>query len=153
MYITRSATCQRRSPQHRPVAQRLPRAAADWDSTPEWLADTDVLPEQFFAQQTHPRTERPETALMRAVLADALACFQHGLVNSKRRVQRVAQEAEAWFLNDDDHWLFSFVSICAVPGLEPASIRRELRRWSQGSLKPVRRGLPRLGIMQRRLVA
>jgi len=60
---------------------------------------------------------------MRAVLADALACFQHGLVNSKQRVQRVAQEAEAWFLNDDDHWPFSFVSICAVlagTGVYPA---------------------------------
>jgi hypothetical protein len=90
---------------------------------------------------------------MRAVLADALVCFQQGFMSRRRRVQRLAREAEAWFLSEDDHWLFSFVSICAVLGLEPAYIRRGLQRWSQGGPQPERRELPHLRVVQRRLAA
>jgi hypothetical protein len=67
---------------------------------------------------------------MHAVLEDALACFQKQFEAEGRRVQRMAREAEEWFLSDDAHWPFSFVSICAVLGLEPESIRQRLKRWS-----------------------
>jgi hypothetical protein len=66
---------------------------------------------------------------MRAVLENALACFQRQFVTEGHRVQREAREAEEWFLSDDSHWLFSFVSICEVLGLEPESVRQGLQRW------------------------
>jgi hypothetical protein len=65
---------------------------------------------------------------MRAVLEDALACVHRQDQTSRRWVQREAREAEAWLLSDDAQQIFSYVSVCAVLGLEPASIRQELRR-------------------------
>jgi hypothetical protein len=140
-------------PTRLPAYQRqLPRAA-DWDDVSESLSSAGVFPEQFFALQSRSCTEHPEVALMRAVLADALVCFQRGFARKGRRVQRLAQEAEAWFLKDDDRWPFSFVSICAVLGLEPSYIRRGLRRWSQGSSETMQRVPRRPEVVQRRLAA
>jgi hypothetical protein len=68
---------------------------------------------------------------MRAVLDDAIDCFQKQFVAGGVRAQRLAKEAEAWLFSDDDHWPFSFVNICAALGLDPAYIRRELTRWCQ----------------------
>ncbi|MGH7965892.1 MAG: hypothetical protein ACRERD_29420, partial [Candidatus Binatia bacterium] len=77
-------------------------------------------------------TERPEVALMRAVLADALDCFQKQFrPGGEREAQRLAREAEEWFFADDYNSLFSFVHISAVLGLDPEYIRRGLKRWRQ----------------------
>jgi hypothetical protein len=59
-------------------------------------------------------------------------------VDRRRRAQRLAREAEAWFLSDDDHWLFSFASICAALGLEPSYIRRKVKQWGQSRQLPAR---------------
>jgi hypothetical protein len=147
-----NTTCRRayqhRPSQRRPDTQRSPKIV-DWDNAPE-LFTACVLPEQFFARHTNSRTECPETGLMRAVLTDALVCFQKGF-SGGRRARRLAEEAEAWFLSDNDRWPFSFLSICAVLGLEPAYIRRGLQQWSQNN--PRRRELSRLGLGQRQLAA
>jgi hypothetical protein len=34
----------------------------------------------------------------------------------------MAWEVEEWFFSADSHWLFSFLSLCAVLGPEPASL-------------------------------
>jgi hypothetical protein len=68
---------------------------------------------------------------MRAVLEDAVACFQRQCETEQRWVQQEAQEAEEWLFSDDADELFSYVSVCAVLGVEPESIRQELMRWSQ----------------------
>jgi len=68
---------------------------------------------------------------MRAVLEDALTCFQRPCETERRWVQREAREAEEWFFSNDAHGLFSYVSVCAVLGLEPESIRQDLMRRSQ----------------------
>jgi hypothetical protein len=75
---------------------------------------------------------------MRAVLADAFVCVQHGFMNEERRAGRLAREAEAWFWSEDDSWPFSFVSICAALGLEPGYIRREVNHWGRRGQLPVR---------------
>ena len=90
---------------------------------------------------------------MRAVLKEALLCFQKGLVHPRRRVQRLAREAEKWFFSDDDSWPFSFVSICAVLGLEPAYLRQGLRSWEQGRPPTAATKRPRVVAGQRRLAA
>src|SRR4029450_12373845 len=95
----------------------------------ELLFDTNILPAQFFGPRMRLCTVCPEAALMHAVLEDALACFQKQFAAEGRRVQREAREAEAWFLSEDAHWPFSFVSVCAVLGLEPEAIRQQLQRW------------------------
>lgn len=45
-----------------------------------------------------------------------------------------AREAERWFFNDDSRWLFSFVSVCDVLGLEPEYIRTKLKHWTPSRL-------------------
>ncbi|MGH7964910.1 MAG: hypothetical protein ACRERD_24365, partial [Candidatus Binatia bacterium] len=79
-------------------------------------------------------------ALMRAVLTDAINCFQRRFVSNKQRDQRLATEAEEWLFADDHYQPFSFVHICAVLGLEPAYIRLGLKRWEQhGPTHPQRK--------------
>jgi hypothetical protein len=43
---------------------------------------------------------------------------------------RRAREAERWFFSDAPHWLFSFVSVCDVLGLEPNYIWIKLKYWT-----------------------
>lgn len=152
MDATRSSAARRRSPQHGLAAQQR-SDAADWDTGPELLSGADVLPEQFFSFPASCCLERPETALMRAVLANALACFQQGLMSGRQRVQRLAREAEAWVLSDDDRWPFSFVPICAALELEPAYIRREVKQWGQRSPLPTRGKLYRCVGVRRQMAA
>jgi hypothetical protein len=116
----------------RPAHRRpLPLFFFDLETASKSLPPVAVLPEQFYQSPTGVGTTRGETALMRAVLEDALACFQQQFITSERRAQRLAREAEEWFFSDDRHWLFSFVSICAVLGLEPGYLRRGLKQWHQ----------------------
>jgi hypothetical protein len=67
--------------------------------------------------------------LMRAVLADAIYCFHLG--RGRRQTRRLAQEAQAWFSSEDERWPFSFVNVCCALGLDPASVRRSLRRANE----------------------
>src|SRR5688572_8237722 len=89
-----------------------------------WFAAA-VLPEQCFSSpQVQP--ERPETALMRAVLEEALTCFQYQFYARRTGAQQLAREAEKWFFSDDTSWPFAFVNICSVLYLDPNYIRRGL---------------------------
>lgn len=117
----------------RPAASGLP-ATNHQDTVYELFSYMSVLPEQFYGPQTSIASGRPEAELMRAVLEDALLCFQKGLVRQGRRVQRLAREAEEWLFSDDSRWPFSFVSICAVLGLEPEYIRRGLKRRGSSNI-------------------
>jgi hypothetical protein len=88
-----------------------------------------VMPEQFFAPSFASQTEGPEASLMRAVLAEALSCFQNQYYLRHYEAQRLAKEAELWFFSEETNWPFTFVNICTVLHLEPAYIRRGLRSW------------------------
>src|SRR5262245_24368249 len=103
----------------------------DLEAASQILSSSVILPVQFYGPAAGLDTSRGEIALMRAVLEDAIGCFQKQTVTSGRRVQRLAKEAEEWFFTDDHHWPFSFVTICAVLGLAPEYIRRGLKRWRQ----------------------
>jgi hypothetical protein len=85
-----------------------------------------VPPEEFFDSRVKLAAVCPETALMYAVLEDALLCFQKQFETEQPFAQR-AREAEDWFFSDDSRWLFSFVSVCDALGLEPKYIRTKLK--------------------------
>jgi hypothetical protein len=93
------------------------------------LSPLAVLPSQFFRPALS--YEKGEVALMYAVLEDAVRCFAQQFVEHRVRTQRLAEEAEEWFLADDEHWPFSFVNICAALGLNPQYLRRGLEQWRQ----------------------
>ena len=76
-----------------------------------------------------------EAVLMRAVLEDALECFQGKFDIERPLAQRRARQAEEWFFNEDSSELFSFVSVCGVLGLAPECVRQRLMRWSRSRLR------------------
>jgi hypothetical protein len=64
-----------------------------------------------------------EQLLMAAVLIDARDCVEQGRKYPYGRHQRLAQEARAWFREEDTWWPFSFVNICAALGLDAEMVR------------------------------
>jgi hypothetical protein len=71
----------------------------------------------------------PETALMRAVLEDAILCYL-GRGRRRRIDPRIlAREAEFWILRDDWESPFSFNNVCSALGLCVSSSRREILAW------------------------
>lgn len=99
------------------------------DSQFTLLSVAAVMPEQFYDPSFTPQTERPEVSLMRAVMEEALKCFQYQFYPCSPRTQRLAREAELWFFSDDTDWPFAFVNICEALHFEPTYIRRGLRNW------------------------
>ena len=68
---------------------------------------------------------QPEKELMLAVLKDAI-------INYKKRMHlgnALFKEAETWLFERERDRLFSFETVCAVLGLSPGKIRKELLAW------------------------
>ena len=105
MQITHSPTRRLRLSQSAPLVPGWP-GTDNWDPGHALLSYISVPPAQFYEPRASLAHGRPEAELMRAVLEDALLCFQKGLVHQGRRVQRLAREAEAWLFSDDDSWPF-----------------------------------------------
>ena len=103
-----------------------------------------VLPEQFFATPASGYQSRGAYALLRAVLEDALLCFDKQFVRHGERALRLAREAEEWMRSDDAHWPFAFVNICAALELDADSVRRQLALRRQGATRPLRRSRRRV---------
>jgi hypothetical protein len=123
----------------------VPTATAGVRQQRGQIPDNTILPEQFFGPHASVGAVRPEAALMRAVLEDALLCLQGHFTSTGRRGRRLAQEAEAWILSEDVHWPFAFLSICEVLGLEPIAVREALLQnrssWRSIPLKKIRRSV------------
>ena len=103
-------------PLHRPL---LPLFLYDLGTANRLPATVTVLPEQFYSRQSGANLANRAISLLRAVLEDAINCFQEQFITSGKPALRLAQEAEEWFSSDDTWWSFSFVSICSVLGLDP----------------------------------
>jgi hypothetical protein len=113
---------------HRPA---LPLLLYDLTAATQFLPPAAVLPEQFYGSPSGAYSGRGEVALMRAVLEDAVNCFQRALGPN---ADRMAKDAEKWLFNDDARWPFSFVNICTVLGLNAEYVRLGLKRWRQNPL-------------------
>jgi hypothetical protein len=124
----------------------LPLRSSPWGPGSVEVLPAALLPEQFHDAPQALYQKRGEAALMRAVLEDALACFQNQCGASGVRAQRLAKEAEEWLFSDETVWPFAFVNICEALGLEPTALRRTLRQWRQ------RPGSPRVSKRRRRSV-
>ncbi len=77
----------------------------------------------------------PERVLMLAVLQDAVVCFQENVAATCKRKQMLHQEAEAWILNQDKSYLFSFENVCDTLGYDASYIREGLMRWKRAALE------------------
>ena len=87
--------------------------------------------EAIYGRASH-AARQPEAALMCAILADAVGCFQQQFVfTATRRAKRLGEEAKKWLFSDDFDWTFSFQSICAALDLCPQYIRQGLTCWHE----------------------
>lgn len=111
-----------------PHRSALPLFLYDLTAATQLLPPAAVLPEQFHHSGSGLNSGRGEVALMRAVLEDAINCFQQTPGSS---TERMVKDAERWLFSDDLHWPFSFVNICAVLGLNAEYVRLGLKRWRQ----------------------
>ena len=64
---------------------------------------------------------------MYAVVEDALLCFQQTFAGSIHQQRCRAQEAARWFFSDDQHWPYSFMSICDGLSLDAEDIQNKLK--------------------------
>jgi hypothetical protein len=115
-----------------------PAVSGDREPYYERPSTIRVIPEEFFDSRIKIAAVCPESALMYAVLEDALRCFQKQFGMDRRHTQR-AKQAEEWFFSDDFHWIFSFVSVCDVLGIQPQFIRMKLKHWSRCRLNTLPR--------------
>ncbi|MGE0683865.1 MAG: hypothetical protein AB7P69_23555 [Candidatus Binatia bacterium] len=132
---------------HRPA---LSPFLYDLGAATRTLPPAAVLPEQFYGSPVGAHASRGEVALMRAVLEDAIECFQKQSRKSGRRAQRLAREAKEWLFTDDQQWPFSFLNICHVLDIDPGYIRRGLKQFQKEQLlldTPQRRETTSLGFV------
>ncbi|MBM4254330.1 MAG: hypothetical protein FJ147_00355 [Deltaproteobacteria bacterium] len=94
-----------------------------------------LLPLQFFTGTRGKGCGEGERRLMLAILEDAVDCFQKYLGTRESRGRLLCSDAEEWFMSDDRSWLFSFVNVCEVLGLQPDFIREGLQDWKTRQLE------------------
>jgi len=99
------------------------------------LFEPDTLVSTQYLESFHRRTPtEPEKMLMLAVLEDAINCFQVNVMAERGRAKKLFDETVAWFLDRNDDWIFSFVSICQILNLNPEYVRGGLFRWKEKTI-------------------
>jgi hypothetical protein len=93
-----------------------------------------LLPLQYFETIKRKAEAIPEKDLMRAVLEDAVCCFQKYLLVTDGRGRILFKEAERWMFDDDDSEVFSYRNVCDVLGIDGDYLRCGLLRWKEKHL-------------------
>jgi len=99
------------------------------DTLADLFGADSVLPEQITTGHRHDSYLSGESALMLAVLEDAIRCFQEHLRNPRNNPRQLCAEAEEWIRADDWDWPVSFNNVCDRLGIDPGALRETLLRW------------------------
>jgi len=114
--------------------EALQEKAAPTDRRAHVFMPDPADPEHF--DRSHKRKVREkEEALMLAVLADAVECFQKYVLAARPQEQKLFRDAEAWILESNAEWIFSFENICEALELNPAYVRHGLLQWKQQQIE------------------
>ena len=106
--------------------------ATSFDGVLPRLIEPDILlPSQLYERGRTRSILEGERRLMLAVLEDAVSCFQKYAGATRPRGKRLFKEAEEWFLDTEESWVFSFESICTVLGINAEYFREQLIRWKE----------------------
>lgn len=84
-----------------------------------------VLPTQL-TLRANPAAS-PEMHLVAAILEDAWGCVTQRATARGRRGRREFIEAYQWFCDERCDWPFAFTNVCELLGLNPTTVRRQLR--------------------------
>jgi len=94
----------------------------------------ELLSAQYYERNKKKIETTPETALVLAVLEDAIDCFQKHLLARDGRGETLFKETEAWILDNDEKNVFSFKNVCAILGIDADYLRLGLLRWKEKRL-------------------
>lgn len=91
--------------------------------------------------------------LLEALLLDAIRTF-HLLAHARKPGERQQfQEVEEWFTSVDTEYVFSFVNVCTLLGLDAEAVRTPLIAWKasqrEASARTVPSPKPRFRIVHR----
>src|SRR5215469_10752752 len=106
-----------------------------------FVAPYALTPAQYYDGRRSDGAMLPIKQLMRAVLEDALRCWE--LCATARSVQRRIRftEAEEWIFERSPDGPFAFTTVCETLGIEPGPLRKALCEWRQQQLKGMRPGI------------
>lgn len=125
---------------HRPATARhavLSPSLYDLRAAHSFFPPAFVLPEQFYHRPGHIDASNGPSALMLAILEDALLCIQRQFTSAKKRDQRLAKEATAWIFNNDTRWPFACANICNTLGIDLDYLRLKVQKLTQKRLDAV----------------
>jgi len=94
-----------------------------------------LIPDQFhntYKRKTH---LTPEKTLMLAILQDAVICFQDHVGAHDKKKRALFLEAEAWILDKDRRYFFSFENVCDSLGLDASYLRQGLMHWKAAAVE------------------
>jgi hypothetical protein len=97
-----------------------------FDDTAVVSFEVDILAAQDCDRIYRSRPFSPERDLMVAILEEALNDYQRGLNARDEKGMKRFAEAEAWVLETDPEWIFSFVNCCEALGIDPDYLRQGL---------------------------
>ena len=98
--------------------------------------------QQFFDAFRRSEYLQPETALIAAILEDAIHDYRKYRGACDTAGKERFREAKEWLMHDGNAWIFSFGNVCEFLGLDPEYVRRGLRGMEGGGSeleKPQRR--------------
>jgi hypothetical protein len=111
---------------------------------PDWWSKSAMpnilIPEQY-AGMLRPFTRSPETELLVAVIADAVAVYARHFLEPNAKQQLEFEEARSWFSSSSADGPFCFLNVCSALDLEPEAVRQ---RW-QPSARTTSRCLRNVG--------
>ncbi|MBI3246996.1 MAG: hypothetical protein HYZ50_10885 [Deltaproteobacteria bacterium] len=121
-------------PTHRPASARSTRLSPSFGNVRaanSVLVPAFILPEQFYNRPSQSAASYGPSALMLAILEDALSCVQRQFASTKKRNQRLAREAESWIFDNDSSWPFSCANICSTLDIDIAYLRLQVKKLRQ----------------------
>src|SRR3989338_6607885 len=93
------------------------------------LFQPDTLAHEEYLKTFKPREMEPEKRVMLAVLEEAVHCFQKYICAKYPKEISLFDDAEAWFMDESDRGLFSYVSVWELLRLDPAYVRNGCSAW------------------------
>jgi len=108
-----------------------------FDDKPVVPFEADILVAEDFVRIYRSRPISPEHELMMAVLEEALNDYQRCFRARDKKGRKRFADAQAWIVDTDSEWIFSFANCCEVLGIEPGYLRQGLLRWKRGKLRRI----------------
>jgi hypothetical protein len=86
----------------------------------------DTISQQYLSTFRRSEQFEPEFALLRAILEDAVHCYRKYQSAQSGAGRESFLEVEAWIMDSQSDWIFSFENVCELLALDPTYVRQKL---------------------------